>query len=1029
VTTYDELVEKERALLSARYFKGAEKGCLPTLNRDPIGIEPDLSDAGPPRYNRNTKDTVILRMFPSPFDSVTPDSAEHFLEHIQGIQEPISFEIIGSNAHITIQIVMQKRDRRIVESAFDTICNDSYLKQTSDILFTSYKKIMPKAGKPSSDTMEFQFNDYYLRPPYFFPIHTPQRDFSRDPIDSVLSIFSKLQPDELGFYQAVLIPANTWSWGRMPQKLLSMEIRESLYDNKDVHPVLSDEALKEHTAKALEKTRDGKPFFGVSLRTGIFGYKKSVSGILKTLTNTLNVLVPGNASFQFLTRKDYYKAAIPENLHYYIFLNRVSLREGMLLPSKELSGLVHFPTEQSLEKGYPIETAKGKRPVPDYLTTKKAKGIVIGDSPYKGEQTTVVLEHKLRAQHCHIIGKTGFGKSTLIENCVIQDIEQGTGVCLIDPHGELIENHVVPKIPPECMDKVIYFDPIRTPLPINVLEAKNKKEQVALADDVVSIFKRYTDSWGVQIEEILSFGVQAILSSKEGGHLGTLRRFLLYPEERKKYLNTIEDEFVLEFWRDQFPQFPNLRGAITTATRRINQLLRSPVLQDILTKKESAINFRDVMDDGKILLINIPIGELGAINAYILGSLIISRIQAAALTRQDIPEDQRKPFYLYIDEFQHFLCQSIEESLTGTRKYALGLILAHNSLGQISTRDKAVADAVLEVPNTRICFQVGDNDAIALGKGLSHYTAEELKNLKQGEAIMRVGGSSNDFEISTRYKPLSDKTSALRIREKLIQHTLTRFGIDARYHETTDSEYSDFAPPTSEHVQTYTETGASSEQKEAHSDYQGSGEGGIGKLDLKPEEKRFLEFLSSLTRLLPVRDVYKELGLSAYAGNKLKNRLLHRGVISETDMDLGKSKRKSNILALSPRGYEAFGLPALAGKGGPLHQFIQKIIAQHAKRKGYEATIEAESVNETQVDIGLSKDGKKIAVEVSVTTRPDQIVSTIDLAFRGGYDEVISLFTLSETLDKTKKLIREALPEERSEKITLSLASEYESEI
>lgn len=1026
MTDYYEKLSEEKSRLSTNYLNGAEKGCLATLNRNPINIEPDLSGSSPPRYNRNTKDIIVLKVFPSPFDNVSPDNSESFLEHVQGVQEPISFEIIGTNGHITTQIVLQKRDRRIVESAFDTVYSYSYLKQTSDVLYASYNEIAPNTRNHPPDTMQFQFNDYYLPPPYYFPIHTPLRDFSRDSIDSIYSIFSKLQPDELGFYQAIFIPAMKWDWSHVSQKLLSMRITEYLHDSKEIHPVLSDTELKEHTAKALEKTRDRKPFFGVSLRIGLFAYKRRAAGILKTLTNTLNVLVPGNGQFLFLTRENYYKAAIPEQLHYYIFFNRVSLREGMLLTSRELIGLVHFPTAQSLEKRYPIETAKGKRPVPDFLTLKNAEGIVIGDSPYKREKTTVVLEHKIRAQHCHIIGITGSGKSTLIENCVIQDIEQGTGVCLIDPHGELIEHRVVPKLPRDSLDRVIYFDPIRTPLPINILEAKDKKERIALADDVVSIFKRYTDSWGVQIEEILGFGVQAILSSTEGGHLGTLRSFLLYPEERKKYLNTIEDEFVIEFWRDQFPQFPNKPSAITTATRRLNQMLRSPLLQRILTKKESAINFRDLMDSGKTLLVKIPIGELGAINAYILGSLIISKIQAAALTRQDIPHERRKPFYLYIDEFQHFLCQSIEECLTGTRKYALGLILAHNSLGQILARDRAVAEAVLEVPNTRVCFQVGDNDSTTLAKGFSHYTPEELKNLQEGEAIMRVGGSANDFEITTRYEPVTDKTIVLQANENLIRHTLTQFGIDPMYHEPKGNVSG--AISTHDFVETRTNTlkEKSPKQQKVPVGHLRTGEGGI---DLKPDEKRFLKYLSELIRILPVRDVYKELGLSTYKGNLQKNSLLKAGFISETEADLGRSKRKSKLLALTSTGYGVLGLPPLPGKGGPPHQFLQKIIAQRARLKGYEATIEEESINGSQVDIGLSKDDKKIAIEVSVTTRPEQIVNNIVLAFQGGYDQVISLFTLSETLIETQKLLSGSVQEFEAQKIKLRLISEYESEL
>jgi len=1018
--------QDENADLSTRFSKGSTKGCLPTLFTKPVNLEPHAHDDIPGYYDRNTEEIIILKLFSSPFENVTLGNTISFLERMQGIHEPISFEIIGLNDQITIQIVVQKRDRVIVENALRATCSHSFLKQSPDFLFTCYKELITKVSKRAHEHIEFQFNDYYLKPPYYFPINSLQSDYSGDPLDSIFSVLSELKKDELCIYQAIFIPANKWKWAKLSKLLLSMKVPDSRLIDKESHPVLNDVELKEHTSKAMEKTRDGKPFFGVSLRIGIFAEKKRAFLILRTLTNTLNMFVPGNGQFMFLTRKDYYKASIPEKLHYYIFFNRVSLREGILLTSNELAGLVHFPTPQTLEKKYPIEIAKGKRPVPDFLMAGKESGIIIGDSSYKGKQNPVVLTHKLRSQHCHIIGKTGYGKSTLIENCVLQDIEQGTGLCLIDPHGELIENYIVPKIPSECMDKVIYFDPIRTPLPINILEAKNKKERIALADDVASIFRRYTDSWGVQIEEILSFGVQAVLSSREGGHLGTLRTFLLYPEVRKKYLNTIEDEFVIEFWRDQFPLFPNQKGAITTATRRLNQLLRSPVLQAILTHNESAINFREVMDNGYILLINIPIGELGQINAFILGSLIISKIQAAALTRQDIPLEQRKPFYLYIDEFQHFLCQSIEESLTGTRKYALGLVLAHNSLGQISARDKAVADAVLEVPNTRISFQVGDNDSVTLAKGFTHYTPEDLKNLREGEAIMRVGGSSNDFEITTRYDPIVDKTIALKIKEVLIHHTLTRFGINPVYDEPKE-DITEAIPTDDILVPRASTREENIHIQQQHSEQVSRRRTVTGSIELKPEEKRFLQYLSELTRILPVRDVYRELKLSTYKGDFLKKTLLKAGLIAETEADLGRSKRKSKILALSSTGYGVLGLPPLPGKGGPAHQFLQKIIARRARQKGYEAAIEEVTLNGSQVDIGLSKDNKKIAVEVSVTTRPNQIINNIVLALQGGYDEVISLFTLSDTLIETQKLLSDSTQEIEAQKIQLKLVSEYES--
>lgn len=1028
-----EELNRDITFLSDRYSRCSERGCLPNLHKKPIRIEPGLLQTSPDKYNRNTEEIVVLKICTSAFDNITPDSAESFLERIQGIQEPISFEILGSSDQITIQIVVQKRDRLIVENAFGAICTHSYLKQTADILFKHYEEVASETGRNTSGNMEFQFNDYYLSPPYYYPINIPGREFSRDPIDTIISILSQLKPKELGFYQAILLPANKWDWGKISKSILSMTVQEQEMAIKNVyveeaynqrvpmpkavsvgkpfHPVLNETELKGHVAKALEKTRDGKPFFGVSLRMGVFSYEKRAFGILRTLTNALNIVVPGNRRFKFLTRKDYYKASIPEKLHYYIFFNRVSLREGMLLTSKELSSLVHFPTHETLEKDLGIEKVKGKRPVPNIVTAKKAKGIIIGDSPYKGVKTPVVLKHKIRAEHCHIIGSTGSGKSTLIENCVLQDIEQGTGICLMDPHGELIENHVVPKIPQECMDKVIYFDPTKTPLPINILEAKDREERSILADDLVSIFKRYTANWGPQIEEILGFGVQAILSSREGGHLGTFHKFLLDPEERKRYLKTIEDEFVLDFWHNQFPHFPNRKGAIITATRRLNQLLRSPVLQDILTQKKSAINFRDIMDTGKILLINLPMGRLGSTNAYILGSLIISRIQAAAFTRQDIPEDQRKPFYLYLDEFHNFMCQSIEECLTGTRKYALGLILAHHSLEQIKDKDKKVASAVQDI-YTKICFQVGDSDATPLGKGFSHYNADELQNLNQGEAIMRVVKPSNDFEISTRYDPIVDKTTIAQKKEQLIKLTQESYGLEKNIPEDS--------VPTSEAIPLGQSPGSVPFQ------YTANDPPPTSKPAITPDEDTFLKLLADTPELLPLRDIYGSLPFGTSKCSKIQKILVEKNLIEETEVPpLGQAKRKSKILTLTPSGCLALDLPIPQGQGGSFHLFMQKIITKHAQQKGYEAIIEEPSAEGTRVDVGLTKDGRKIAVEISVTTKPGQVMSSLPFAFMGGYNEVIILFTEKRVLAETERLISES--EMQSKNITLKPVHEYKS--
>lgn len=1005
--SYSEIVDERRAKLTEIYVKGAEKGCLPKLNHNPIQIEPHLTGPYSPKYNRNTEDIVVLKVSPSPLDSITPESSENFLERLQGIKEPVSFEIIGSSAHIAIQLIMQKRDRRIVESAFDAICSHSYLKQTSDTLLKRYKEITSKTGKGTSNSLEFQFNDYYLRPPYFFPLHTPQRDFSRDTIEPIISIFSKLRPNELGIYQAVFIPANKRDWAHIPQKLLSMRIQEHLYDKTDVHPVLSDEDLKEHTARASEKTRDRKPFFGVSLRMGIFGYKKSAPGILKALSNTLNVLVPGNASFQFLTRKDYYQKAIPEKLHYYIFFNRVSLREGMLLTSKELSGLVHLPVQETLKKDYSLEKAQGRHPVPAFLTEKGPGRIVLGTAHYRGVEQTVTLSHQDRLKHFHFLGQTGSGKSTIIENCILQDIEQGTGLCLIEPHGDLIDKIILPKIPPEHRDRVIYFDPIESPIRINIFEVAPGENTSAIADDIISIFKRLnpvgaSSSWGVQIDQVLSHGVLAILKSKEGGHIGTLKDFLLNKDFRDKYIKGVEDGYVREFWEEQF-KVGFRKDAPITALRRLDPLLRREELARILSHKKSSISFRRIMDEGKILLVKLS-PKVGATEAYMLGSLISARILSAAMTREDIPEKDRKPFYLYIDECHNFLFKSLQETLTGARKFGLGLVLAHHFIGQLYESDETLAKAIMQSPHIRVSLSAGDEDAVTLAKRFAHYKAEDFLNLKLGEAIGKVGSSEDDFEITTTYT--EPPAGAKEVREELIRQTQERYG----FGENTLKEAIPLGQSPGSVPFQYTDRDTPLHTKP----------------EITPDEEAFLRCIADTNELIPLRDMYDRLPFGTSKCAKMQIKLIDRKLIDATEVPPpGRAKRKSKILSLTPKGHQVLDIPLPQGKGGPFHQFMQKIVMQHAQQKGYEAVIEAQSAEETQVDIGLTKDGRKIAVEISVTTKPGQVMSSLPFAFMGGYDEVILLFTEPRVLAETERLIDES--DLKNKKIALKLIHEYES--
>lgn len=1014
----------------------ASKGCLPLVFKHPVHLEPPYSDTSLEPYNRNTKEMVVLKVMPSPLDEISPQVSELFLNSLRGISEPVSFEVIGSGSMVRIQFVLQKKDRHIVEGALGSQLRNTYLEDSKDVLLTHYLRLCQASDL--KETMEFHFNDYYLAPPFYLPLQ-PFKDYSVDPLGGLYSIFHQLRPEELGFYQLLFVPAKS-NWAKLARHLIGYRVKPDV--GREYHPYIPDAQLQFHKVKALEKISDGKPFYGASLRIGLFSYKGKATGILKTIGNTLNTLTPGDRSFRFLSREHYDRAGVPEKLQYYMFFNRVSLRPGMLLTSPELSALVHLPTQETLKKGYSIETAKGRRPAPGFLTSPEQEGIILGETSYRGEKENVILTHKERVHHCHIIGAQGSGKSTLIANCVLQDIEQDTGACIIDPHGDLIDRQIVPKIPSHLLEKVVYFDPLHSPLALNILEARHEEERTVIADDVVSIFKRLSDSWGVQMDEILSFGVSAILSSRDGGHLGTLYRFLTDHTFRQNYLKSVEDEFIAETWKNRFPKLPET--AIAPVLRRLTRFLRDPILRGIVSHKNSSIDFRGIMDDGKVLLVKLPLGKIGADNASMLGSLIISRLHAAALTREDIPEEKRMPFYLFADEFQNFICKSVEESIYGTRKFNLGLVLAHHTLQQLWSRDKDVAEAVL-ASRTRICFQVGDEDAVHLAKGFLDYTPHDFQNLNTGEAIVRVGGSVNSFEIKTQYTPPLPIEVTEKIRGELIRLTRERYGIEAC--NEPEEKIIDKVIPFKKDVVRVQEAieklEANSENREERTD--GIREEALGKnrvisdyrdhevqkedTILASDEKRFLEFLAKTTELLPVREIYKRLELSAKKGNRIKTDLLEGRFIVETEIRLEKAYRKSKILTLTPGGYQALHLPLLSGKGGSFHQHLQKLVAECARDRGYEAAIEEQASNGKLVDVGLIKSDQRTAVEISVTTRPNQVLQNITLDLEGGYHRVIVVCIDTETLAETKKLTSEKLDGDMSQKIGFCLAGEFEEEL
>jgi hypothetical protein len=449
---------------------------------------------------------------------------------------------------------------------------------------------------------------------------------------------------------------------------------------------------------------------------------------------------------------------------------RVTHRSGMLLNADELVSVAHLPSAS-------VRIPRLKR---EDARTKAAPKIVqghpflLGENPHGGKTAPVTLSSDGRSKHCYVIGASGTGKSTLLLNLILQDIERGEGVAVLDPHGDLIDE-ILGRIPEKRFDDVVVLDPSDEAYPVgfNILKAHSEIEKNLLGSDLVAVFRRLSTSWGDQMTSVLGNAVLAFLESTEGGSLVDLRRFLVDAGFRAKFLATVRDPEIVYYWEKTFPLLVGKpQGPILT---RLDTFLRPKLIRHMVAQKEQRFDLGAIMNGGKIFLAKLSQGAIGEENAYLLGTLLVSKFQQLAMSRQQTAAPERRNFYLYIDEFHNFVTPSMAAILSGARKYRLGLILAHQELQQLTSRDPDVASAVIANPYTRICFRLGDFDAKRLADGFSYFEAKDLQNLEVGEAICRVERAEFDFNLKTLPLPPLDHATGESHRERIIALSRERY--------------------------------------------------------------------------------------------------------------------------------------------------------------------------------------------------------------------------------------------------------------
>jgi len=411
----------------------------------------------------------------------------------------------------------------------------------------------------------------------------------------------------------------------------------------------------------------------------------------------------------------------------------------------------------------------------DGVEKTKDSVCVFAATNFRNQMRRFGIKKDDRLRHMYIIGKTGMGKSTMMENMFLHDIYAGHGVALVDPHGDFAEK-MLDFIPSWRLNDVVYFNPsdIDHPIGFNILEVKDERQKHLVVAGLMGTFKKiWPDVWSSRMEYILNNTLLALLDSVGSTLLG-INRMLGDEKFRKKIVGQIKDPVVKAFWVNEFAGYNERYAseAVAPIQNKIGQFLSASIIRNMVAQVKSTIDVREIMDSGKIFIMNLSKGRIGEDNSRLLGGMLITKLQLAAMERVDLPEAERKDFFLYVDEFQNFATPSFANILSEARKYHLGLIMAHQYVAQL---DEIVADAVFGNVGTIVSFRVGGADAEHLVKEFTPvFIEEDLVNLSKYCVFLKLmidGVASQPFSAVT-LPPLSERTGS---QEKVIRVSRERY--------------------------------------------------------------------------------------------------------------------------------------------------------------------------------------------------------------------------------------------------------------
>jgi len=611
-----------------------------------------------------------------------------------------------------------------------------------------------------------------LRHQEYLPLKTFQ-DFSDvDPLITLLSTLSKTEPG----YQVVIqfcVADDGEHWKEAGRKTIGGKAVLTLTGENSVTSI-------SHPQQALIE----KKLKTRGLKAGI---KLAVQG--PSIRRCRNLMESIGATYNSMSQSE--GNALELSTTYFFkkhFLNMLLARRffrshQMHLTLEELATLFHLPNEdlsvvaniawQKTLLGEPPEDL----PIVVKLSPPEVKKEinVFAQTTFKNAPVKYGLWRADRRRHMYVIGKTGTGKSTLLANMGINDLKNNEGMCVIDPHGDLVET-LLNYIPAHRINDVVYFnpaDPEKT-VQINLFEGKNVEHRELIASGIISVFQKlYGYSWGPRLEYILRNALLTLLKS-DHARLSDVLELLTNDKFRNKYVEDLDDPILKSFWVHEFDKMQErLRTeAIAPILNKVGQFVSSPLVRNVVNAQSSSFDIEDVMDQGKILLVNLSQGRLGEDNATLLGAMLITKIQIAAMARVHIAEESRKDFYLYVDEFQNFATESFNKILSEARKYRLNLILANQYIAQIP---EEVQKAIFGNCGSIVSFVMGADDAAAFEKEFGgKYTANDLVTLGKHQIVNKIT-IDNVISLPFPAHTLALAKSHNQNRDKVIRSSRERY--------------------------------------------------------------------------------------------------------------------------------------------------------------------------------------------------------------------------------------------------------------